>query len=479
MVSLFRFGSVLAVQYFAIWMTGTFLLNSANAINGYSYVLTRCRTEGNLSVSFFVVNYGIGQTVQTDYLVEFMMTGDNPFIGIDISWFGNKTNAVLDKATLTVFSSLFSMQNGSSERFLFWDDPYYSNFFPEVSKNGTDQYTCSYSFNLTYHIKEAETKFANKIGLANANQSYLGARLFFSTAIDTVREQGQERHLEFIFQKGNLNMLSESAFLFEISVSIPNDAEFIGEATLDGIGMNKILKRVEGYTFIQYSDLSCHKTVAEWEVPNITPIWQVPPYSWLLSALLGALIVSPPVSLVFSYLRYRYMRPCLSIDLVQRSSKEPAIHPRSRMAFYHLVAVNKGRTTAFDSELQLSFKDSSGKELFCVTGKWDRGPEPLGPIGKNYMSQVWPSLIPFGERVNIRPGISESFCVVVKDNEDYCYAFGGESYLYNYKNPKWQLPLGEFIMEVVIKSGNAKRSSKFLLRNKGSTVQDIEISRID
>jgi len=479
MIHKFRFILIIVTQCFFIGITNTTLTNLANATNGYSYVLARCKTDGNLSISFFTVSYGIGQTVQTDYLIEFVMSGDSPFISIDIQWYGNKTNAALGKATVTVFSSLFSMQNGTIQRFLFWDDPYYSNFFPEISKDELEQYTCSYSFNFTSQIREAETKFANKLGLVNASQCCLGARVFFTTSIDTVREQGQERHLEFSFQKFNVNPLLESAFLYEISISIPVDSEFIGRPALNGVEMSKILKRVEGFVFISYSDLNSHKAVVEWKVLSIPPLWQVPPYSWLLSALLGALVISPPVSLAFSYLQYRYLRPNLSIDLVQRSAKEPTIHPRNRMAFYHLVVVNKGRTTAFDSEIQFSFKDASGKQLFSLKGKWDRGPEPLGPIRKDYMSEIWPSLIPFGEHVNIKQGIPESFCLVVKDNEEPCYAFSGESYLYNYKNPKWKLSLGDFILEVEIKSGNAKRLSKFLLKNNGSTVQDITISRLD
>jgi hypothetical protein len=452
--------------------------NQANATNGYSYVLVKCKTDGDISLSFFIVSYTIHQTIQTDYLVEFVMSGNNPFMNISIEWYGNKSSAVLGKATLTVFSSLFSMQNGSTKRFLFWDDPYYSNFFPEIS-NDAEQYACLYSFNLTSQIREAEMKFANKIGLANATQSYLGARISFSITIDTIREQGQERHLEFSFQKGNLNLLSDNSFLFEVSVTIPNDAEFINQGTLDNIEMNKILKRVEGFAFISYSDLSSHKAVVEWKVASFPPWWQEPPVSWLLSALLGALIISPPFSFVFSYVWHKYLSPNLSIECVEKSDEEPRIHPRNHMAFYHLDAKNKGRTTAFDSEIHFSFKSIDQKQLFSLAGKWDRGPEPLGPMKKNYLAQVWPSLIPFAEHVNVRPGIPEPFCLVVKDNEEFCYAFGCESYFYNFKNPKWQLPLGEFIVEVEIKSGIAKRFSRFLLKNKGSSIQDIEISRID
>lgn len=480
MGSLSRFVAILAILGAVVWLTSISFTNLAFAANGYSYILTRCRTEGNLSISFFIISSETGPTVQTDYLVEFVMSGDNPYIGVDIEWYGNKTNAILDKATVTVFSSLFSMQNGSSQRIFFWDDPYYSGFFPKISKDEIGQYTCSYSFNLTSQIKEAEAKFASKTSLTNASQSYLGARIFFTTlGIDAIREKGQERRLEFSFQNDKINSLVENIFLYEISVSIPDDSEFINKPTLNDVEMNKILKRVEGFASVSYSDLTNYKAVVEWKVPSVPPWWQIPPASWVLSALLGVIIVSTPVSLATAYLRYRFSRPNLSIELVQRSAKEPAIHPRTGMAFYHLAAVNKGKTTAFDSEIHFSFKGMNGKELFSLTGKWDRGPEPLGPIKKGYISAVWPSLIPFGERVNIRPAIPETFCIVVKDKEDPCYAFSGESYLFNYKNPKWQLPLGNFIVDVEIKSGNAKKASKLLLKNEGNTVHDVTISKLN
>jgi len=478
MVSLFRFVPIL-VLCSVIWLTSLSLTNLSLATNSYSYVLVKFRTEGNLSISFFIINYGTDPTVQTDCTIEFVMSGDNPFVGIDIIWHGNKTNAIPGKATVTVFSSLFSMQNGSTQRILFWDDPYYGSFFPEISRDEIERYICSYSFNLTSLKKEAETKFANKMGLTNASQSYLGTRIFFTTlGIDAIQEQGQERRLEFSFQNDKVNPLLENSFFYEISVSIPDDSEFIGKPTLNDVEMNKILKRVEGFVFVSYSDLTSYKAVVEWKVPKISPWWQEAPVSWILSALLGVIIVSTPVSLATAYLRYRFSRPNLSIELVQRSAKEPAIHPKTGIAFCHLVAENKGKTTAFDSEIHFSFKDMDGKEIFSLIGKWDRGPEPLGPITEDHLSAVWPSLIPFGEHVNIRPGIPESFCLVVKDKEDSCYAFSGESYLYNYKNPKWQLPLGNFIVDVEIKSGNAKKRSKFLLKNEGSTVQDIKILKL-
>ncbi len=89
-----------------------------------------------------------------------------------------------------------------------------------------------------------------------------------------------------------------------------------------------------------------------------------------------------------------------------------------------------------------------------------------------------PSLIPSALRTDLRPGIPDSFCLVIKDKEDCCYAFGAESYLWGFKNPKWELPLGDFIAEIEIRSGNANKTFKFLLNNKGNAIQDVEIHEL-
>jgi len=125
-------------------------------------------------------------------------------------------------------------------------------------------------------------------------------------------------------------------------------------------------------------------------------------------------------------------------------------------------------------------KNEDGNKLFSLKGKWDRGPEPLGPVQKGGWAKIWPALIPFSEIVDVRPDIPETFCLVVKDSEEPCYAFNGESYFYKkLKNPNWKLPLGKFIAKVKVRCGNVKKLSKFLVENKGNTIQGIAISKLE
>jgi len=200
----------------------------------------------------------------------------------------------------------------------------------------------------------------------------------------------------------------------------------------------------------------------------------------LIQRVFEAIIVSIPISLISAYIWYKIREPRLKIEVVPKSNQEPAIHPQLSIAFYHLKVKNEGKSTAYDCELYISIKDKGGKKLFDLKGKWDRGPEPLGPIQPGGWSQIWPSLIPLTELVNVRPGIPETFCLVVKENnQKECYAFNAQSYFHNYKNPKWQLQLGEFIAEIDLRGGNAKTFSKFIIENRDTGIQDITIKKLD
>jgi len=467
--------SIVTFLTILVWLISFNSLLSATA-NNLSYIQVIFNTEGDVIAHHFIVNYRIGSEVETDYQIEFLMSGDNPLVDVDIHWSGNKTKVIFSSAKVTIFSSLFSMQNGSIRRISFWEDPYYGQFQSLIYRKSSEEYLCSYSINLTHSIEEAQIKFANRLGLTNAEQTELGARITFETrGVDTIKVQGQERHLEFLFQNNLVNLL-----YFDMSITIPNDAVFLGDPTLNGVEMKKNLKRVEGSVALTPYGLDINKAIVEWQVPKALAIWETPPFSWILSALAGGIVVSIPISFVSSYLWYRLRRPKLSINVV-RNPQEPGIHPRTGIAFYHLVVENNGKTTAYDSEIYIKFTDFDlpHNERFSLKGKWDRGPEPTGPVQRGGWSRVWPALIPFAELVNIRAGIPEPFCLVIKDNEAPFYAFNAYSYFHNYKNPNWQLPLGRYIAEVEVRSGNAKKFSRFLVENRGNTNRDAQISKLD
>ncbi len=448
-----------------VFLTCLTLSSGTIGANGLSYIQVIFKTEGDLHANHFVVRYRIGRRVETDYQIEFVMSCDNPLVDVDIHWCGNKTNVVFSQAKVTVFSSLFSMKNGSLKRMIFWDDPYISHFLPQISRKNSKEYLCSYSINLTSVIKEAKVKFANKVRITETSQSNLGARVFFeTTGLDTILQQGRERRLEFIFQNYMANL-----YFLDMSVTIPNDCEFIGKPTLNDRVMNKILKRVEGDVAATPYELKNYKTIVEWRVPKQLEIWERFPFNMIISGLIGGMI-GFGISQGWKWSR----KPRITIGTTKSWTD------RTGIEFYPLIVENNGKTTAYETETYISFKSHGGKKLFSLNGKWAGGPQPLGPLQKSGRARVWPALKPLSERTSLKEGDSERFCLVIKDSEPYCYAFNADSYGFKkYKNPQWRLPKGKFIAEVEVRADNAKKLSKFLVENKGNGIHDISITKLE
>lgn len=487
MSCLFRILSITIVAlFFGLALSGIYFANATSVSNNLQVML---ETEGNFLIEWFSVSYQIHPRVSTFYTIRAITLEDeNPFINVDIR-FGKLVyelnRPTFDQARLRIWSSLFTMENGSSERVHFSSsESFHYNFHPRIHNpygNYSGQYLCTYSFNLSQPIKDAKTFFANTTGYINATQSDLEFIIEFTTTdlIQGISEGGQERQLRFDFvcQTHELEH-------FSFSLSIPDSYDFIDKQTLNDLEMYETPNRVTGIdrNDMGYDSLGnpywMGRTVVNWWVPRVIAFWETPPFSWILSALVGGLIISIPISFVSSYLWNRLQKPKLTINVVTNVDV-PAIHPRTEMGFYRLITENRGKTTAYDSEVYITFKNLQNNQLFSLKGKWDRTPEPIGPIQNGGKSSVWPAFVPFSELVNIRPDIPETFCLIVKDNENFCYAFNAKSYFYNYKNPKWQLPIGQFIAEVEIRSGNTRTFSRFLVENNGSNVRDVRISKIN
>lgn len=452
-------------------------LHAASATNNLQVIL---RTEGILLIEWFTVTYDIYPTLRTHYAVHlYTLEEDNPSIQVDIifdKWIYDKDKPTFDQAELNIWSSFFSMENGSSKRVDFpSSDWYYCQYTPKIHDPygpGSGQYLCSYSFNLSQPIMEAKRLFANATGQAIAKQSNLRCTLQFTTTGLTqgIAEGGQERQLRFDFVS-KTHKLEHFSFHF----FIPDNSVFIGKQTLNGKEMYQIPTHVSGVDSNDFGyDSSGNpfwmcSAVINWNVPRILAPWETHPVDWILSGLLGFFISS---SLI--YAKKRLWKPKLSVNIV----KKPWVHPKLGIAFYRLTVENKGRTTAHDCKIHITFKDTNKNNLFSLNGKWDKLPEPLGPVGAGGLSRIWPALIPYTENLSIVASDSQTFCLVLKDNEDPCYAYNAHSYLYRYKNPQWQLPIGEFFVYVDITGENTKKHSSFLVKNHGSNIQDLAIAQL-
>lgn len=184
------------------------------------------------------------------------------------------------------------------------------------------------------------------------------------------------------------------------------------------------------------------------------------------------------LSFVSRILWAKFQKPRLNINAIVIDENEPKIHPRIPLAFYHLEILNSGRSSAISCDISLIFQNENMEELFRLTGKWDRSPEPLGPLQPEGGTQLWPSLSAIGNLINIRPGLPETFCIVIKGNEVNSYAFNSDSYFYGFKNPHWVLTQGTYYVDVEIRGGNASVKSKFEITNIGNTNRDIRIRKM-
>lgn len=452
-------------------------LHVADATNNLQVML---KTRGDFLIEWFEVSYQVFPTVRTLYTIRLnTLEEDHPFINVDIRFDETMYDIVkptFDQAELMIWSGSFSLENGSSKIIHFSSsESYYYQFTPRIHNpygNYSSQYLCSYSFNLSQSIEEAKIFFASVTGYSTAEQSNFECMIQFITTglVQGITEGGQERQLRFDFV-----CESHEVEHFSFRLSIPDDFDFIDKQTLNDEEMYKTPNYVwgvdqndRGYDSLGNPFWMC-TAVVNWRVPRALAILETHPVDWILSALIGFFISS---SLI--YIRNILRKPKLSVNIATK----PWVHPQTGIAFYRLIVNNKGKTTAHDCDIHITFRDSNQSKLFSLNGKWDRLPEPLGPIQAGGFSSVWPALIPYTETLSIRPGDSETFCLMLKDSEDPCYAYNARSYLHNYKNPQWQLPVGEYLVDVDIKSENARKHERFRIRNNGSNIQDVVISKL-
>ena len=200
--------------------------------------------------------------------------------------------------------------------------------------------------------------------------------------------------------------------------------------------------------------------------------------TWLFIGTIFGAIISIFISIGTKKIWEFLQKPILNLNITAIVDNEPTIHIEYNIAFYHIDVHNTGKTTAISCDINLTFRDENKNFLFKLPGKWDRSPEPLGPIQPGGGTQIWPSLSAIGGLVNIRPNIPERFCIVIKGNEEACYAFNSDSYFYAFRNPKWILEQGRFFVDVEVRGGNAYVKSTFLIENQGNTNQDISITKI-
>ncbi|HXP77849.1 MAG TPA: hypothetical protein VN823_27185 [Stellaceae bacterium] len=137
------------------------------------------------------------------------------------------------------------------------------------------------------------------------------------------------------------------------------------------------------------------------------------------------------------------------------------------------------RTPAMQCQAAITFHDLNGKDRFgdAMAGRWAKTPEPVPlKIVDNHGNPAGtiadPDRPTFGFRIDIYPGESESLGLVIRaDNETDCYGFNNESYGHGWRNPKWKLPNGTYLVKVLIRSSGRRCVGCFRLVNGTSRAE--------
>jgi hypothetical protein len=416
-------------------------------------------TNGNLSLSSVILNI-VAYANNTLYLSgtsSFQAIGYDPALSIDVDAEGYLPNSM--SSNVDTNYNVFEVVNGSKN--------YLINMVNVLPESSTSTYITNGKLVFVLNLADAINKTAQNTFPDNTIQNIgLNGRFNFAFQVnDFVGSIEQKRFFSIVLT----GQASVSTIICDFTV--PPNAD-ITVAKSNGQEMQKEGVPYRVSTSVNPLPLQplTGNMYIEWQVPQAAFALFSPPWSYFLSALIGIVCFSIPSKYIMDWLA----RPKLSLKILQKGYHEPTIHPANGIAFYHLSAENNGKNTATDAEIKLTFRDRNLVELFHLKGKWDSGPEPIGPMVNGQFTPM-PSLMPFAERINIRRKMPETFCVAIKDNQAECYAFNCESYFFGFKKPNWQLPIGTYLIDVQIIGGNADFKRTFLLKNTGNTVQDLEI----
>lgn len=152
------------------------------------------------------------------------------------------------------------------------------------------------------------------------------------------------------------------------------------------------------------------------------------------------------------------------------------------LRFYHLVVKNIGKSTAYDCEIDISFRNNKGEQLLAekiIRGKWDKGPNPLIQCDPATVPVFQPSFLHYSEYANLRPSKDEPFCLIIKhEGEKECYGFSAENYRYvGLKHPNRKIIDSEFLAVITVGNGDNTRTCKFRIVNSTTDVGEVTIKQ--
>ncbi len=197
---------------------------------------------------------------------------------------------------------------------------------------------------------------------------------------------------------------------------------------------------------------------------------------WLQNLIIE--IIAAVIGILIVLWIERQRRPYLDMEVGIPGTIDSA-DPLKRpvITFLHVRIKNKNvpkwLSWVYDGEPALScsawisFYHLDGHQVFSreMTARWTETPEPniqQFEIEKGMAARV----TNVQNTVDIPPGESSQVDIVsrIKD-EDECYGWNNESYLYNWRHPSWRLDKGRYIALVRVKSGGREFTDAFIVVN--------------
>jgi hypothetical protein len=132
-----------------------------------------------------------------------------------------------------------------------------------------------------------------------------------------------------------------------------------------------------------------------------------------------------------------------------------------------------GRSPALQAHGFVTFHHMDGQNIFgrSMPVRWSELPE-LVPMQGELQGQrfviIDPARFTFESRLDIQPGESQVANVFARfDDEPECYGWSNESYLSQppWRNAKWKLPAGRFLVRLVVLSSGERCERVFRIAN--------------
>jgi hypothetical protein len=227
-------------------------------------------------------------------------------------------------------------------------------------------------------------------------------------------------------------------------------------------------------------------------------------WTFIGSAALGAVlggIITILVTILVEYLR----SPSLSLSLGEepQDAHFPEGHPARIMRSVNVRLNNKAfwgprwltRAPALQCRATVTFHHLDGQNIFgrAMEGRWSSSVQP-GPLeGEGQITRpdgepdhikmriIDPMRLTLKSRIDVYPGEREILDIAVRlDDDERCYGWNNETYFGNtpWRNPKWQLERGRYLVRVtVVSSGQTCVGTFRLINDVARTDFRLELTR--